>query len=254
MQIKVLEESDTNKLEKKFIIKMIKKILLFSDTHGFHGNLIIPDDIDIAIFAGDAGTYQNPIMNTNGILDFIEWYSSLNIKNKIWIAGNHCTSIEHGLVDAKVLSKEKGLIYLQHESYLLDGLKIFGSPYTPSFGYGWAFNVPRHKLLKYWEEIPEDTNILVTHGGPFGIGDLSVVVGGEDVGCVDLRNIIQNKLNVLKLFCSGHLHEAYGFFQETTDDTLFVNASVLNEHYELVNKPFIVTIDIETKNIINIEN
>lgn len=232
---------------------MIKRILVFSDTHGLHGYVNFPQDIDIAIFAGDAGTVKSPIMNANGILDFICWYSTINIKHKIWIAGNHCTSIEQGLVDAKALSLENGLIYLEHESYVIDGVNIFGSPYTPTFGNGWAFNVDRDKIGNYWDEIPHDTNILITHGGPFHIGEISVVDGAKNVGCLALYNTIKYNLNDLKLFCCGHIHEAYGYFQETPESTLFINASLLNTDYEIVNKPFIVTMDFETKTIISIE-
>lgn len=230
------------------------RILLFSDTHSQHSKLSIPENIDIALFAGDAGTYRNPVMNTNPVLDFIEWYASLpNIKHKVWIAGNHCTSIEYGLVDAKILSKEFGLVYLQHETCHIEGLEIFGSPYTPSFGVGWAFNVSRNKIRDYWEEIPETTDILITHGGVRKINKLSVVESGEDVGCIDLTDVVIGKLKKLVLMVSGHIHEAYGYHQETPDSPLFVNASVLNLDYKLVNKPFIVTMNLKTKKILSIE-
>lgn len=230
-----------------------KRILIFSDTHGLHNLINIPENIDIAIFAGDAGTYQNPIKNISGVLNFINWYSKLNIKHKVWIAGNHDTSIEQELVNAKELSKENGLIYLEHESCVIDGLNIFGSPYTPSFGYGWAFNVDRNKLIHYWNEIPTDTDILITHGGPFNVGCLNVVDRGKDVGCEALAHIIETKLNSLKLACSGHIHEGYGYFQKSPDKPLFVNASVLDVYYENTNNPYVVTIDIENKLILGVE-
>jgi len=224
------------------------KIISFSDTHGKQGLLNIDGDYDIGIFSGDAGTFRSPYQNESSILNFIEWYSSLkNIKNKIWIAGNHCTSIEHGLVDAKKLSEEKGLIYLQHESVEIEGLKIFGSPYTPRFGYGWAFNVDRgESIKKYWSEIPEDTNVLVVHGPPRGILDL--VMSGERVGCEDLANRIKD-LKDLKLVQFGHIHEDYGY--ELIDDVYYVNASVLNLRYELANKPFVFEI-LDDKEIVKI--
>lgn len=216
------------------------KIISFSDTHGKHGMLKLEDEYDIAIFSGDAGTYRNPYQNESGILDFIEWYSSLkNIKHKIWIAGNHCTSIERGFVDAKKLSKEKGLIYLEHELIEVEGLKIFGSPYTPRFGYGWAFNVDRGEpMKKYWSEIPDDTEFLIVHGPPYGV--LDMVMSGERVGCKEMTKRI-NELENLKLIQYGHIHEDYG--HELIDDVHYINASVLNLRYELQNKPFIFEID-----------
>jgi Icc-related predicted phosphoesterase len=207
----------------------------------------------MAIFAGDAGSYRNPVMNVNGVLDFIEWYSSLkNIKDKVWVAGNHDTSIENGLVDAKKLSLEKGLIYLQHESGVVNGIEIFGSPYTPSFGVGWAFNVSRNKILNYWEEIPKTTEILVIHGGAKGLGGLNIIEEGEDVGCDYLKGFLETLPN-LEIFIQGHIHEGYGVHQ-INNGALLVNASVLNRDYKLVNKPYIITFDVKAKKIINIEN
>jgi len=224
------------------------KIISFSDIHGMSGMLKIEGEYDIAIFSGDAGTYQNPYRNQNSILEFIEWYSSLsNIKHRIWISGNHCTSIEHGLVDAKKLSEEKGLIYLQHESIEVEGLKIFGSPYTPRFGYGWAFNKDRgEQMRECWSQIPEDTDILVVHGPPHGI--LDKIQSGERVGCEDLRDRIKELKN-LKLVQFGHIHEDYGY--ELVDDVYYVNASVLNLRYELVNEPLVFEV-LEGKEIVKI--
>jgi Icc-related predicted phosphoesterase len=227
------------------------KIIVFSDTHGSHGLLDLPiDGIDMAIFAGDAGTYKNPYSNINGILDFIEWYSKIPIKYKIWIAGNHDTSTEAGLVDARQLSEEKGLIYLEHETKYVNGIEIFGSPYTPTF-YNWAYNVDRDKLRDYWNQIPVTTEILITHGPTYGIGKLGVVKSGEDVGDEELTNIIKNTLNNLKFTVFGHIHEGYGYHKE--NDKLFINASVLDLDYKLVNKPFIITMNLETKKITSIE-
>ena len=220
------------------------KILSFSDAHGKHGELKINEEYDIALFSGDAGTFRDSYQNKSSILNFIEWYSSLkNIKHKIWIAGNHCTSIEHGLVDAKKISEEKGLIYLQHETVEIEGIKIFGSPYTPTFGYRWAFNVNRgDSIKKYWDEIPEDTEFLIIHGPPYGV--LDMVQAGERVGCEDLANRIK-ELKKLKLVQFGHIHEDYG--HELIDGVHYVNASVLNLRYELQNSPFVFELDEDEK-------
>ena len=43
------------------------------------------------------------------------------------------------------------------------GLKIYGSPWQPEFG-GWAFNVKRgNDILKKWNKIPTDTDILISY-------------------------------------------------------------------------------------------
>jgi Icc-related predicted phosphoesterase len=226
------------------MIKNKLKIALFSDTHGKEQELTMPDgDIDIAIFSGDAGTYKNPIQNVRSVLNFIDWYASLpNIKHKIWIAGNHCTSIEAGLVDAKKLSEEKGLIYLEDETITIEGLKIFGSPYTPFF-YDWGFNVERGEdIKKHWNLIEPGTDVIISHGPVQGI--LDRCMDGSTPGCSDLLE----KVREIKPLCfvSGHIHEAYG--HELVDDVNYFNASVLNHRYEMTNKPFVIEID-ENKNL-----
>ena len=56
--------------------------------------------------------------------------------------------------------------YLENQVVVINGLKIWGSPVTPWFyGEKWAFNRRRGKDIKeVWDEIPSDTNIVVTHG------------------------------------------------------------------------------------------
>jgi Icc-related predicted phosphoesterase len=224
------------------------KIALFSDTHGEHRKLKFDDDTDIAIFAGDAGTYRDPYRNELPVLDFIDWYASLKVKHKVWIAGNHDTSIESGIVNARELSGQKGLLYLQNDIIIVEGLKIFGSPCTPTFGYGWAFNVDRGKRLEIlWDNIPIDTDIIVTHGPAFGILDMTET--RLNVGCKDIANRIQTIKP--KLHVSGHIHEAYGHVLK--DETHYVNASVLDLSYKLTNDIIYLNVD-EDKNFKIIEN
>jgi len=228
------------------------KIILFSDTHGKENEVEFPnEEIDIAIFAGDAGTYKNPFQNIRSVLNFIDWYASIpNIKHKIWIAGNHCTSIESGLVDAKAISEEKGLIYLEDETIEIEGLKIFGSPWTPWF-YSWAFNAHRGEdINKHWNLIESNTDIIITHGPPCNFGDLDMCASGQRVGCSDLEKKI---LEIQpKLFVCGHIHEGYGYVnkkfksfhnKDVESNLLLVNASVLDENYKVSHNPIIVELD-----------
>jgi len=145
------------------------KILAISDTHGFHRELKDFTNIDMIIHAGDFSNTKNPIFNQQEVVDFLIWYNDLPIKHKVLIAGNHDTSIEAKLVYPKDFSNIK---YLEHESINIEGINIFGSPYTPTFG-NWSFMKNRGKLDPYWQEIPENTDILITHGPPKGILDLS---------------------------------------------------------------------------------
>ena len=111
-------------------------------------------------------------------------------------------------------------------------MKIWGSPVTPTF-FNWAFNVDRGKAIeKYWNMIPVDTDILLTHGPVKGMLDRTT--SNINAGCEDLLKTV-NKLKP-KFHLFGHIHEAYG--KETLKEITFVNGSLLNEYYDLVNSPW----------------
>jgi len=154
----------------------MKRVWAISDSHQKHGFLKVPKDIDIVIHAGDESNYRNPYMNNNECLNFLEWYKNLDIKYKVFVAGNHSTAIGNGLI--KKSDIPENIIYLEHESTNIEGINIFGSPYSPSFGTGWSFNVPRNKMVDYWSEIPENTNILIAHSPPKGVLDLIAQMQG----------------------------------------------------------------------------
>lgn len=210
------------------------KIWCFADSHGLHSKLKVPENIDMAIFAGDAGTYKNPYINQAGVLDFIEWFESLKIKNKIWIAGSHDTSIEYGLINPKELCKTS--VYLEHESKEIGGIKIFGSPWTPWF-YDWAFNIPPDSEEDKWQEIPRDTDIIVTHGPCRGILDV-VSFDNKHVGDEKLLQKVQEIKPHYHI--SGHIHQNSGIIQG--NPTTFVNAAVVDDKYKLVNNGIIIEI------------
>src|ERR1700739_4196239 len=135
------------------------KIWHISDTHTYHGLLEVPKNIDIVIFSGDCSNPKDPYKNEQEVRNFIYWYSKLDIKYKIFIAGNHDTSIERGFI-LKFDFTSNGIIYLENEFVTIDNIKIFGSPYTPTYGEGWAFNKARDKTSRIWETIPDDTDIV----------------------------------------------------------------------------------------------
>jgi len=89
-------------------------------------------------------------------------------------------------------------------------------------------------IKKMWDLIPDDTEILITHGPPFGIQD-QVESREKFVGCEELRNAIDNRLKKLKLHVFGHVHKGYGKVEVC--GVIHVNASIMNEDYEPVNKP-----------------
>jgi len=55
---------------------------------------------------------------------------------------------------------------VQDSSINIEGIKIYGSPWQPSY-HDWAFNLERGEAIrKKWDLIPGDTDVLITHGPP----------------------------------------------------------------------------------------
>jgi len=188
----------------------MNKVWCFADTHELHDQLL-PPKADIAIFAGDAANSSNPIKNLVNMRHFLTWFKDLPIKHKVMIAGNHDTSIDKRLVIPEEI-EEMGINYLEHEAREIAGIKFFGSPYTPAFNpQTWSFNVKRNKLDLYWSTIPDDTQILVTHGPAKGFLDYTDDFDSGNpiqVGCKSLSNRI-NQIKDIKMHVFGHIHTSF---------------------------------------------
>lgn len=198
----------------------------FSDTHGQHQRLQVPEGIDVVIFSGDCSNHRNPALNHNEVIEFVDWFSSLKVPVKVMIAGNHDTSIEHGLYDRELFS-DKGIVYLENTQVSVGEVKIWGSPYTPSFD-NWSFMKTRHKIHKVWQTVPKDVNILVTHGPPRGILDMNHTF--SQCGCSSLFKRVEQIKPNLHLF--GHIHDNRrlnnaGTVKLSSFPTVFSNGSVV---------------------------
>lgn len=203
------------------------KIVCISDTHGSHTDIEIPAG-DVLIHAGDA-TCEGALKEVAG---FCNWFASQPHKHKILIAGNHDWLFERDPGLARSLTK--GFHYLEDSEVNVGGLSVWGSPWSPEFN-GWAFNLPRGpRLAQKWDLIPVNIDILVTHGPPRGILDLTPT--GEMVGCADLTRRLMAANPLLHVF--GHVHSGYGELLEA--GTQFVNASICDESYAPTNKPVVV--------------
>lgn len=207
---------------------MTLRLVLMSDTHNQHRQINVPDG-DVLVHAGDA----TGMGRAKEIADFGEWLSELPHKHKVIIAGNHDFMFEKAPTLARSLVGSRGVHYLHDQAVVIEGVKFYGSPYQPFF-YDWAFNLPRGEALaRKWAEIHDDTDVLITHGPPFGIGDLSL--SDERTGCKDLLERVK-QLN-LKLHVFGHIHEGHGIYEPTDDGlekTTFVNASICDRTYRPV--------------------
>jgi predicted phosphodiesterase len=181
-------------------------------THAFHHQFPQNrfENIDVVIHSGDCSNYRDAARNSNEVFDFIEWYKDVPVKHKIYVAGNHDTSIEKRLVTPEQFT-EAGIIYLENDAVTICDIKFWGSPYTPTFG-DWGFMKARDKINRTWDLIPEDTDVLIVHGPPKSVRDLSYDRDGalEFCGCSALMKKCWSLKDHLKLVCFGHLHNMPG--------------------------------------------
>jgi Icc-related predicted phosphoesterase len=213
------------------------RIVCISDTHNCNEQIVVPDG-DLLIHSGDAavrGTVEE-------IEHFNYWFSSLPHKRKIFVAGNHDWLFERENQRARKML-DPSIIYLQDSPTVIDGLRIYGSPWQPRF-FDWAFNLNRGaEMAEKWKLIPNDIDILITHGPPNGILDeVPRVWGIENTGCEELRKKVEETVEFgrLKLHVFGHIHCGYGVHEEM--GVKFVNASICDESYKPTNQPVVVEI------------
>lgn len=219
------------------------KIVAISDTHNRQNKLVIPE-CDILIHAGDwtSRGYRHEIR------DFAKWLDKqVQCSEIVLIPGNHELEFENHLPASLEWFKEEcpWAHLLINESIAIDGIKIYGSPITPFFC-DWAWNKHRgDQIQPYWDAIPDDTNILITHGPPYGILDQTTYADGtirEDrLGCYQLMNRIK-QLKDLDLHFFGHIH-APGGTQKHIDGVSYYNAAICDECYYPSNPITIVEYD-----------
>jgi len=208
------------------------KILLLSDTHGKHSQIEDLPQADILIHSGDlSGRGREHEIN-----DFMDWFISLDYQYKVFIAGNHDFYYEGVTQDRIQKMLPDNTFYLRDSGITIEGIRIWGSPVTPTF-FNWAFNKDRgDKINEHWKMIPQDTDILITHGPPYGILDRTSA--GLNVGCEALLSVVKTIKPKYHLF--GHIHEAYGIYD--TPNTTYINGSILNEDYIRSNQPVLFDI------------
>ncbi len=208
------------------------RLTIISDTHGLHDQVKI-EPCDVLIHCGDC---TNDAGRAN-LRNFLQWFEKQDAPRKILIAGNHDWAFEKWSLLAKLMVKEvaPSVTYLEDDEVTIDGVKFYGSPITPTY-FDWAFNRERgERIRRYWDMIPHDTNVLITHGPPKGILDWNPR-DKFHCGCEDLLNKVVEVSP--KLHCFGHIHQGYG--QVSIGGIDFINASnVVHEHpLRIANAPF----------------
>lgn len=220
------------------------KIVAISDTHQLHDRLTVPDG-DVLVHCGDFTNKGDltPLRN------FFNWFTRQPHQHKVVIPGNHELGLDVGPMRVQKLSVVReyteqftNLIYLENSETTIDGIKFYGSPITPYF-FDWAWNVQRGSAIAaHWNKIPDDVQVLITHGPPHGILDLVTDSLGRDPhqGCEDLRERIKH-LRDLKVHLFGHLH-LEGGQSLVQDGVTFANAAMCDDRYRIERTPVIVEI------------
>lgn len=210
------------------------KIVAISD---IHGNLPEIPDCDLLLIGGDivptwAHSPKHSVLWMESKLKY--WVNSLAERMKVVAcAGNHDFVFEKmRLSDLPQMN----WTYLQDTGTEFQGLKIWGSPWQPTF-HNWAFNLNEPELVEKWALIPEDTDILLLHGPPYGYGDFSPYdkIHTGSPGLTEVIERIKPKLAV-----AGHIHSGAGKYN--IGETIFINASYVDEQYKPKNMPFEVEI------------
>lgn len=196
------------------------KILHLSDTHTWHRKLEHLPEADVVVHSGDfcmAGTDSEAI-------DFLNWFCDLPYRHKIFICGNH----DEALFGATLSGLDDNVHYLYNTGVEIDGVKFYGVPMFMN-------DCISGQQDEFYNDIPVDTDVLITHAPPHGILDFD-----DDInyGSKTLAICI-NELN-LRAHLFGHIHRQFGMVRQ--GNTIFSNAAIMNTTYDTMNFPNIIEI------------
>lgn len=201
-------------------------------------------ECDLIIHAGDEASSRDPLANMIECVRFFEWYGAIQV-NKTFTPGNHSIAFRDGAINEQAWPN---IEILQHEGGIIldSGLKLFGSPYTPAWGNSWAYMIKRHKLSDVWATVPADVDILITHGPPKGVLDITRDRDTNaliQVGCAALRKRVAQIKPKVHIF--GHIHDEKGVSNAGVferDGTKFVNCSVCDNRGNLINNGVVIDV------------
>ncbi|CAD8056371.1 unnamed protein product [Paramecium sonneborni] len=212
------------------------KFVCLSDTHNQHPEFL--EKGDVLIHCGDftnRGEYWE-------IEQFNQWLDKQKqFKYKIIIAGNHDISFDKNCQkyiycqkaedQINILKTKENCYYLENSSVEIEGIKIWGSPYSLVY-YNGSFQTTPVESKQLWDQIKEKYDIIITHGPPYSQQDFSqseVQVNAGD------KNLFKKIIEIKPQYhIFGHIHEGYGI--SNCQGITFINCSYLkiNSRY---NKP-----------------
>jgi Calcineurin-like phosphoesterase len=203
-----------------------------------HGHLPTVERCDVLLLAGDLvplAVQDSDSGSQRWLRDVLgAWLEDVPAEHVVGIAGNHDLWAQHA-------APPEGLrwTYLQDDGATVAGLRMWGTPWTPTFG-GWAFEAEPEARRETFAHIPAETDVLLAHCPPWGCGDRAPrrgtpEAGSEHVGCPELLQAIELVLPTLVVF--GHVHEDGGYRDELPSGPLLANVSILDGGYKPVRGP-----------------
>ena len=229
------------------------KVIIFSDPHGHLPD--IKEQFDLLLLPGDLCPQFNHLRSVQRdwmMNIFAPWIKSLPFKTPwakvVMCAGNHDFVFESAskkFIKELISATDDRLVYLENSEYDFvyhndEIYRIYGTPICKKFG-NWAFM--RENLDKYYENIPEGLDILLTHDAP-DINELGLIKNGKyagtNAGNVNLASHVQ-RTKPTYVFC-GHIHSGNHKLTEV-DGTYLANVSLVNEDDKVAYEPLVMTID-----------
>jgi len=208
-------------------------IVCISDTHGEHERVALPAG-DVLVHAGDVTAHGTE----RDWRRFLDWFGSRDFAHRLFVAGNHDTFPERAPERAAELAREAGATWLNDSGHRIDGVRFWGSPITPRF-LDWSFmREPGPDIERHWALIPDDTDVLITHGPPVDVLDEVERPDGtrERTGCPSLAARIEQVHPALHVF--GHIHEGRGRLER--GGTTYLNVSTMDSGYRIAHSPVVV--------------
>lgn len=199
------------------------RILHLSDTHGSHHRLRELLDADIVVHSGDFCM----IGEEREALDFLNWFCDLPYRHKIFICGNH----DDCLYGANIDGLDDNVHYLCNSGIEIDGVRFYGVPMFYE-------DCVSPQQDRNYANIPDDTDVLITHSPVYGILDLDDSIDNEFIhyGSEELLERVNEIHPRAHLF--GHVHRQHGITEQK--GTIFSNGSIMNDDYSKLNSPNII--------------
>ncbi len=199
------------------------KIYAVSDLHG-HFPPFVPQ-CDLLLLGGDYCPTRNIDQERRFMLGpFNDWLRELRetkrVRHIVGIAGNH----DFILQEDRALAEGLLWHYLQDSEIEIEGVRIYGTPWTKEF-FNWAFMLPDYELREKFSTIPSGLDILLSHGPAFMRLDENI----QHIHCGSAALYDKIMLTKPDSVVCGHIHEAHGIMD--ADGLRYYNVSYLDAQY-----------------------